>query len=59
MSPTRELPVETQAGGTEAKGRKATGLRSSSQDPLLQLVSDNPSSPSRGVQQVEEWLRQP
>ena len=46
MSPPRELPVETQAGGMKQM-RKATGLRSSSQDTLFQLVRDNPSSSFR------------
>ena len=52
MAPTRELPGEKQAGGTEAKARKNTGLQSSSQDPLVRSLGsfegDSPFSPARG-----------
>lgn len=58
VTPTRELPVERQAGRTEANGRKTTEVQSSSQDPLVQslgtLKGDDPFSPAGGAQQAAE-----
>lgn len=58
VTPTRDLPVERQAGGTEAKGRKTTEVQSSSQDPLVHRLGHSretiPSLLPGGAQQAAE-----